>query len=287
MLFPGTAAIRAAKPAGLFAAWNRLLRSPAAAPVLRAGRRSLGGTQCAALRPYPARALRDSLTLFDVDTAASLLLLAWKGSNTGLCLRILDTIQQECESGWWSLRDIPQETWAGLADLFAAADPELAGRRGTFAALMDEQMAELFPVLPAVSSAELQLVELGLHMLRIGSPGFRDRLLKGVLEVGLKGKFDPEMTVSVSRPWFLLLLRWARENDETDLMSALLSDSTRAWWTHFGAAGADGPDAIDLDRACACLTYREAMDLRWALGLWRDSVEHRPRGPRRRRPASQ
>lgn len=130
-----------------------------------------------------------------------------------------------------------------------------------------------------------RLAEVFLHAFRIGSARYRDDLLPYLVEwVTRKDIGSVEQ-----RRRFLLLLRWARENQETAFVLRVLSDAvidfdkiivfTGAWWAHFGALRLAGPAAIDVDRASADLTYREAMDLRWAIDLWRESGAHWPGEP--------
>jgi hypothetical protein len=119
----------------------------------------------------------------------------------------------------------------------------------------------------------MQLAELWLHAFRIGSVRHREHFLRTLI---LQATFHIDSLQP--RRWLLLLLRWARENDETQFVTELFSRAVGSdagpWWTHFGAPREVGPAAIDLDRASADLTYREAMDLRWALDLWRESGGH-------------
>jgi len=145
---------------------------------------------------------------------------------------------------------------------------------------MDAQLTELLPKELVVNSDELALVELWLHMLRIGS-AHRDRLLTAILSV--VPMENNNSFWAKSRSWFLLFLRWARENNETDLLLNILSGTNdygaRDWWVTFGAPVSDGPAAINQATACVDLTHREATDLRWALDLWRTSGAHWPGEP--------
>lgn len=253
---------------------NSFLLSAAAAPVLRAANRRLNATQYAGF----SQAILDGssgrgIAFFDIDTAAALALLAWQGSSTKLCLQSLDVIQLKCERGAWHLCDIPLETWAGLADLFTENRADFEIRRRKFIIIMDDQMERFLPESQsAVSVYELRIIELWLQMLRIGTAKHRKLLLEALLNVIPTAVEDHD---PLSRSWFLLLFRWARENDQAKLVNDILSGennfSNRKWWLYFGAASADGPEAIDLDWASRDLTYREAMDLRWALNVWHES----------------
>ena len=166
-------------------------------------------------------------------------------------IRSIDAIESECERGAWSLRDIPLESWADLADLLTENRADIRIRRKGFIAVMDDQLSELLPESEdMVSMEELNVMELWLQMLRIGSARHRKRLLKAVLNVIPTA--EEGRTSALSRPWFLLLLRWARENNQTALVRKIFSGngdfSNRKWWVHFGKAGVDGPETIDLDR---------------------------------------
>ncbi len=127
--------------------------------------------------------------------------------------------------------------------------------------------------MPLGYDSSLESAELWLHAFRIGLVRHREDILRVLI---------PRATDNIGslerRRWFLLLLRLAREDDETQFVRELLSQTSDfdagPWWTHFGASEEDGPRAIDLDRASATLTYREAMDLRWALDIWRESGAH-------------
>ena len=259
--------------------WRVFLRSPAAAPVLRAAMRRLSPAQCEQVTDFVVDAWSGGeISLFDVDTAAALAVLAWRGSDKKLCAWAIDAILRGHEHDDWSLLDIPLETWDYLADLFVGGGPTLAGRRGEFARILDDQLANLIPIMAAsksrVDELTLQMPELLLHAFRIGSVRYRDEFLKYLIPLAK----DDTIGVVERRRWFLLLLRWARENDKTvfvvNIVSGAAGTGIGEWWTNFGAAHGDGPRAINLDRACADLSYREVTDLCWALGVWRESGAH-------------
>jgi hypothetical protein len=269
--------------------WRVFLWSPAAAPVLRAAVTRLSANQCARVADVIREMIPDGeITLFDVDTASALAVLAWRGSDEELCARAIDAILRGCERDAWNLLDIPLETWDGLATLFVEAGPAMASRRTNFAAVLDDHLESL---LPAAGTRELdsiekatdlfsKLTELCLHGFRIGSMiRYRDDFMWYLIR-----RSTDSTGPLVSRRYFLLLLRWARENDETQfareqLLSTVGNYNAGAWWTHFGLSREAGLTAIDLDQASADLTYREAMDLRWALDLWRESGAHWPGDP--------
>jgi hypothetical protein len=145
-----------------------------------------------------------------------------------------------------------------------------------------------------LASLSVKWAELWLHAFRIGSVRHREEFLRYLIPLATAGvgfvSTETVIRVRVAgihplkvRRWFLLLVRWVRENNETQFVRELLSQThdydAGPWWTHFGASGEAGPAAIDLDRASADLTYREAMDLRWALDIWRESGAHWPGEP--------
>jgi hypothetical protein len=255
--------------------------------VLRAAVARLTAAQCADVADLIREMLPDGeITLFDVDTAAALAVLAWRGSDEELCARTIDAIMRGCERDAWNLLDIPLETWDGLADLFVAAGPVMASSRRDFAAVLDDHLGNLMEALETTDlprsrkllDLSLKLAELWLQAFRIGSVRHREHILLWLIRLATTETGSLER-----RRWFLLLLRWARENDETQFVRELLSQTGDShpdpWWTHFGASVEAGPAAIDLDRASADLTYREAMDLRWALDLWRESGANWPSEP--------
>jgi hypothetical protein len=257
------------------ATWRVFLSSPAAAPVLRAAVTRLSGVQCANVAGWIRAALPGGeITPFDVDTAAALAVLAWRGSDEELCARTIDALLRGCERDAWNLLDIPLETWGGLADLFVEARASMATRRTNFAAVLTDHLEGFVPATGVTAyDRSRKLADLWLHALRIGSVRDREHFLPFLTTLVTAGSVSLER-----RRWFLLLLRWARENDETQFVTELFSQAVGSdacpWWTHFGAPREVGPAAIDLDRASADLTYREAMDLRWALDLWRESGGH-------------
>jgi hypothetical protein len=254
--------------------WRSFLMRPAAAPVLRAAIQELAADQCTTFAEVVLSGLaREELELFDADTAAGLAVLAWRGSVLELCLRAIDKILLECGRGAWLLMDIPMEVWPGLTDALLTAESAVQDRRRRLSSMLDDELAEAGVEDPGDGSyLGIQLIEFYLQALRVGVSRHRARLLK-IVAGG---------AVSLETRQFLLLVRWARENGETRLAADMLSgtgDYAATWWTSFGALEEEGPEAIDLDRASADLTYREAMDLRWALDLWRESGAHWPGDP--------
>ena len=277
--------------------WRVFLWCPAAAPVLRAAVTRLSANQCAQVADVIREMLPDGeITLFDVDTASVLAVLAWRGSDEELCARAMEAILRGCERDAWNLLDIPLETWDGLATLFVEAGPALASRRASFAAVLDDRGESLLPAagteLDGIEKAAdlfSKLTELCLHGFRIGSMiRYRDDFMWYLIR-----RATDSTGPLAWRRYFLLLLRWARENDETQfareqLLSTVGNYNAGAWWTHFGLSREAGLTAIDLDQASADLTYREAMDLRWALDLWLESGAHwhgEPTGPTDPNPA--
>ena len=95
--------------------------------------------------------------------------------------------------------------------------------------------------------------------------------------------------------YILALIGWAREQDDPALAHHLFS--TRfpfgTWLEQFLGASAEwNPAAVDESTMGRGLTFKEAMDLRWLLGVLPESNQHRTwrtaprRARRRRRPSS-
>jgi hypothetical protein len=275
-------------------AWDRLLQSAAAAPVLRAAVQLLSAAQCANLMRASATVLREEpMAFFDADTAAAFAVLAWRGADEEVCAQTIDAIVGECERGTWAPLDIPLETWNGLADLFVEARPVIASRRAKFAAVTADGLDGILSPADEERNKDewvpthVPILELWLQVLRIGAPRHRGRFLRDLEQYVLGNTI---YALTQARRCFLLLVRWARENGETQFLSRILAGRTRPgsgsqrpgrWWIYFGASEELGPGAIDYAKASAELTYREAMDLRWALDLWRDSGSHWPGEARR------
>jgi hypothetical protein len=260
--------------------WLEFLGSPAAAPVLRAAIAHMSAPDCARVADTLRPVLPDGV--FDVDTAAAFAVLAWRGSDEGLSARAIDEILHGCAENGWNLLDIPLETWDGLADLFVAAGPDIAMYRREFAAVLDEHMDGFLsrpdPDLGTGAEFSRRVPRLLPHALRIGSAMLPEGYLDELVPLATDG-----LSLLRDRRWFLLLLCWAQENAETEFVRRVLSadslDAAGLWWTYFGVSQADGPGAVDLDHVAADLTYREAMDLRWALDVWRASGAHWPGEP--------
>jgi hypothetical protein len=234
------------------------------------------------------------MAFFDVDTAAAFAVLAWRGADEEVCAQTIDAIVAECERGTWAPLDIPLETWNGLADLFVEARPDIASRRAKFAAVIADGLDGMLSAADEERNrgewipTHVPILELWLQVLRIGALRHRERFLRAV-EQYVEGSTGYAQTQA--RRCFLLLVRWARENREnreTQFLSRILSGRPGSgnqrpgrWWMYFGAPEELGPGAIDYEKASADLSYREAMDLRWALDLWQKSGSHWPGEPQR------
>jgi hypothetical protein len=246
--------------------YSSFLMSAAAAPTFRTAVQQMSADQCADLaKTIMERTTGLEIKLFDVDTAAAFAVLAWRGSVAELFLRVIDAILQECQQGRWRLMRIPLETWPNLADALITADPAIQSRRQEFAAILREELAQLSPGL--LGRPGRREFEFRFHAYRIIS---LKNAARSLVALFTQSTSDHAGSLAALR-WFLLLVRWARENNEAKTVEELLSstfDRSRQWWTHFGASVDAGPATIDLDRASADLSYREAMDLRWAIDAW-------------------
>jgi hypothetical protein len=251
--------------------WPRFLMCPAAAPVLRAGFQRLDQAECAAAAAYAARATlsRGGIETFDVDTAAALAVLAWRGQASELCAASLETVIRACELRTWSLLDIPATTWTGLADLFAAGDRLIQSLRPRFASLADAAIKATLDSL-AEDSYENRIwtfAEFWIQALRIGATERRDWVIQ--LTISQLREY-PSLSSSARRQWVFLLIRLARENRDLGILRQLFK-MDRVVVMLAEADARPGPGGLDLDQVSADLTYREAMDLRWAAEAWRQA----------------
>jgi hypothetical protein len=265
---------------------HQFLMSPAAAPTLRAAARCLDRAICAEI---VARLVGDSvnpaLETFDVDTAAALAVLSWRGGQVRLCEHSLDEIMRACEGHVWHLLDIPTETWGGLADIFVSGDFDATGRRARFTALLEEVIAQTLEAatvgssaadqrIPVAEGSETALFEFWINALRIGARAHQVAVLDLVLDVILA---SPELRSWRSRAWVSLLMRWAHEIKDRDLALFLFAgDHSRfgdrlPWQSYFGGPEGLDPAEFDLEQMSGDLTYREAKDLDWVVQVLRQS----------------
>jgi hypothetical protein len=263
--------------------WRRFLLSPAAAPALRAAVRSLTRATCAEISARLTSEFADAaVETFDVDTAAALVVLAWRGGHVGLCERLLDEIMRGCEGNVWHLLDIPTVTWGDLADLFASGDLAAGAGRARFTTLLEAAIEQTLDAVVSASpgaaqgmqvadGADVALPDFWINALRIGAGACKEEVVIGVLDL-IRGL--PPLSSSRSRSWVLLLMRWARETQDRDLALDLFGDDDSGvphnvdWRSFFAAQGA----LFDVERASADLTYREAKDLRWVMNVLQEAV---------------
>jgi hypothetical protein len=244
--------------------WDMFLRSPAAAPVLRAAVREFDRRQCSAVVAPVEENLRRGIEVFDVDTASALAVLGFLGDDTGLCALALDVIMDRCEQGTWRLLDIPLETWEGLASVFRSADPVIDARRGRFVGLLESAVAESLEG-EGFRDDDVRdvrtLAPFWVQALRIGAEGKKDAIL-----AMLDGTLRRRTLTSWERKYLLALVGWAREsgNDISPLLSFLDSLVGGEWLRSLVMEE-------DEDMVARMLTYKEAMDLRWAVGLLRQA----------------
>jgi hypothetical protein len=248
--------------------WRRFLASPAAAPALRAGWQCLNRARCRDIAATIADAWPDlGFEPFDVDTAAALAVLAWRGGNTALCARALEAIMAQCEQGAWSLLDIPIGTWGGLADLFASGDPVIENQRTRFAAFVEIAVDEVL----GIEFENVQvLAEFSIHALRIGAvkqPGDVVRLI----HAATTHMFS--LSSKKSQRWVLLLIRWAHEKNDRALIRQMAAEY-RVFddflLVSFGEKRLRSFADLDVDELAMELTYREATDIRWFVDVLRE-----------------
>jgi hypothetical protein len=253
--------------------WRTLLSGPAAAPVLRAARRQLaGGSESTRVAREIGKALDGQADrLFDVDTAAGVAVIAWRGGETALCSLVLDRIIRAVEQGVWRLLDIPTELWGDLADLFVSAAPEAVRHRSAFAGLLSEEIRHL------ESLDAIQGIEVRIAALRIGASGGDATIDDLAEEVDHYWAGDGDWRL------FLLLVRCARENSDHGAVKYLFSREDGAYFTWkwvLGVPREQTLENVDVEAISMSLSYREAMDLRWALDIARQELPDQGAGPR-------
>jgi hypothetical protein len=259
-------------------AWIRLLRDRAGAPALRAALRRLDDDECAAVARSIASVLRlDSEVPFDADTAASVALLAWRGADPELAARSLDWIIGARRSTAWWLLDIPLQLWSGLADLFVSGGTNFASRRQEFSALLGDELYCDSAGMPRDSYfwTQAHWLEFLIHTTRIQGTGAFDTLRDKILRSDF---VNPQVPRTTRRRWFLLVIRWARENDNREVVDTLFPNGTAAvndddigypyrWRELLGMPAGQPVNAETIEKVSMDLAYREAADLRWALDV--------------------
>jgi hypothetical protein len=255
--------------------WSKFLGCPAAAPVLRAVCQVLGDAQYAAVAATAGGALPPDqpIEAFDVDTAASLAVLAWRGRQENLCARALDSVILGCEHGGQSLLDVPAETWSGIADLFMSDGREIIARKNRFIALLNGAIGESFEFGQenGIPLAVLLrgFADVWIHALRVGATAYQNVIIAAVL-----ARVNDRRAVrsDAERRSILLLIRWARERNDHGFIGRFNGN-----WPLSDLIAADRLDQFRIDEISTELTYREAMDLAWAIDAWAVDATQRAR----------
>src|SRR6185437_3958120 len=111
------------------ASWRLFLAGPASAPAMRGALNHLVSAQHVRIAATLDEALADPhVQLFDIDTAAGVAILAWRGDSMDLCIRTLDGMIESCQNRIWALMDIPEQLWEDLANLLTSPIAEIASR---------------------------------------------------------------------------------------------------------------------------------------------------------------
>lgn len=265
---------------------RELLAGPAAAPALRAALSHFYADQLI----YVADAIGQALTgnsdgLFDVDTAAAVAIIAWRGRSTSLCSQVLDSIIRTCGQGTWRLLDIPAQLWGDLADLLVSADPDIGRLREPFARLIEREFHNQTDDNIVDCFGRTFVTEFTIQAQRIGKYVPVENFRRLIIEEIFSPSSHKEH-MSVFRRWFLLLIRYARENDSRQIVEYLFSynsrgssakegDVTELWKEVFALASDRTVETLDIESISMGLTYREAMDLNWALDVVRQAARKR------------
>jgi hypothetical protein len=253
--------------------WGDFVRSPAAAPVLRAATRELDRSQTSrAVAEAVPQLLENALEVIDIDTASAFAVLCHQGNGADICARLLDVIVEKCDRGAWSLLDIPVQTWEGLADLFRSADPVIGVHRAKFLMLLESAVTES---LAGVADDDLRgvdaLAPFWVQALRIGAVNNQERILQAITD---RREFSAYITVQESR-YLMSLAGWAREAGDPSLVLPVMRSPRGSVWLGVLGPSADDwiPGAVDDVAVARLLTHREAMDFRWALEALRQAGE--------------
>jgi len=248
--------------------WPRFLQCPAAAPVLRAILREFDKSQFVLAAARIGFGRSGTLAVFDVDTAAALAVLLHRGLDEYGRDRSLELIVQECAREAWSLLDIPERTLDGLVDLFGSADQGITSLRAQFSQLFDRATKivdgkdNIYDMQPFLITA-----------LRVGATSREDRIID-ICSEGLVNIQDG-WVAGRDRAWIMSLLGWLRETGGRRLGSQPLTNSLISWLTAFLAKAPEDwdPELISTARFGGSLSYKEADDLRWAIGALKGKAE--------------
>ena len=76
----------------------------------------------------------------------------------------------------------------------------------------------------------------------------------------------------LDRKWVFSLIGWLHEDGDLSKLREPLTDDLTSWLTGFVANSPDAwdPGLISVERFGGSLTYKEADDLRWILGVLKD-----------------
>lgn len=256
--------------------WSSLLAGPAAAPALRGALLHFVEVQHTHLATRIQEVFRDSpVNLFDVDTAAAIASVAWRGGLIDLCLQVLDIIIESCEGKKWMLLDIPDQLWPDFTDLLRSSIQGFSSRRVSISRILDKEIPNLIkePRRSGFSSAGIAI-----HALNIGS-----KEDKQIIDYLILRAFDSSTLVDVRhRSWLLMLMRWALENSKDKIMRDLTSKRVRTqeypetgskffWKYLLGIPDEQDFYTLDVDSVSRHLTEREASDLRWIVSKMRQA----------------
>jgi hypothetical protein len=259
--------------------WAAILQRPAAAPLLRAAVREFDCLQCAESVEWIERDLDGHAPLpYDVDTAAGLAVFACKGGDRPLCAEALDVIIGRCEQGRWKLLDIPARTWEGLAAAFQSPSPDIARRKPQFTGILEATIAESLDAAGDDSfEAVHRMAPLWVQALRIGATRQAHRII-GKISAALAAENLP-LVAGTERGAILSLIGWLRERDDPAFARSVFSGKYcyATWLDQFlRPPGAWDPASVDESVLGHDLRFKEAMDLRWVLGVLRDSGQQPP-----------
>jgi hypothetical protein len=215
---------------------------------------------------------------YDVDTAAGLAVFAWKGDDRSLCAEALDVIIGRCEQGGWKLLDIPARTWEGLAAAFQSPSPDIARRKLQFTGILEATIAESLDAAGDDSfEAVHRMAPLWVQALRIGATRQAHRII-GKISAALAAENLP-LVAGTERGAILSLIGWLRESDDPAFARSVFSGKYcyATWLDQFlRPTGAWDPASVDESVLGHDLRFKEAMDLRWLLGVLRDFGQHPP-----------
>jgi hypothetical protein len=181
--------------------------------------------------------------------------------------------------------DIPVQLWSDLADLFVSADSDIARRRERFARLIQKRLdGKEHTWFGGAGEFLIHTARISRHT-SVNDQEFLDTVLRRL-----------HRSAGNRRRLFLLLIRFARENDNRQLIEHLFSSRLREsdieasgagvlWKTILGVPPNETLETLNTESILVDLAYREAMDLNWALDVARQvkrkrgSVAKPPRSP--------